>query len=556
MSSWAVTVIDCPDPPWVASLTWAPSPIQAWVRKWKTSTMTEPVTVALPVPAPPAMATEETAGTVSCFSSAASETKDRSGTSGFSWPWAVIEIAPTASIVDAPPVALESTYAWVWMSRMFTTKAPPTAFPLMASAPAAVIDCRPTGAVAAIVSPWEDTTCEPAPIEATLWRSRTWIAIEAATLALASPPAAEMPQPMKSFSWPAGVVALTVTPAPARWLPPPTVARLSTWATLRETAAPTTASEEPVVSSATPIARAVVLMWFWAITVSAPPVAVIDRPPVTSAWLLTVTQLTPTAAATSTLPLESPDWLLEVLLPWLALSLKEGRLPVWPLVFGLSFDWWPACWSALLLPLLSPLEVSPRALAFTSASPPTLVEAEMVTEVPVMSRAVSAVLSSRTTLTAMMAPTATLLPTASASPEAFTVPLWLAITITAPVAVRGVPEVPRRAVVTLFSTTTATAGAMALPPLAPALTTVVTGWAKPEPAIMVTLLPPTSATPSSTSARVMLGISTSTATEAPMPELEEPPVAFAAALTVSSWMLPATRVTSPVPALTLLPVGM
>jgi len=65
--------------------------------------------VASPVPAPPAMATEESAGTVSCFNSAASETKERSGTSGFSCPLAMIEIAPAASIVEAPPLVLEST---------------------------------------------------------------------------------------------------------------------------------------------------------------------------------------------------------------------------------------------------------------------------------------------------------------------------------------------------------------------------------------------------------------------------------------------------------------
>ena len=82
------------------------------------------------------------------------------------------------------------------------------------------------------------STCAPAPIDAVVWKVSTWMPTDAAMLASDLPPAAAMPQTMKSSSLPDGVTASTVTPPPVTCAPAPMDAVFVMSSTLRPTPAP------------------------------------------------------------------------------------------------------------------------------------------------------------------------------------------------------------------------------------------------------------------------------------------------------------------------------
>ena len=109
------------------------------------------------------------------------------------------------------------------MVRTLTTTAAPTPT-FVPRPPARPSDCRPSGVVAEIVS---------APVEVSVASCWTWARLVSVTTATATEPAtptsdlpaaAEKAQVMKSLRSPAGVIALTVMPAPLSWAWSPTVA--------------------------------------------------------------------------------------------------------------------------------------------------------------------------------------------------------------------------------------------------------------------------------------------------------------------------------------------
>ena len=151
VSSSALTSMVCSDPPVVVWFTRAPSAMYAWVVIDKTSTITEPVTAALPPPAPPPTATELKAGSVTLPASGAGSTR----TIGLSVAFAVTDssFATSTQVVlpvqTVPPAVPESMKARVWTDGMtFTTIAPPTALPLVESAPETAMFWRPMKLVA------------------------------------------------------------------------------------------------------------------------------------------------------------------------------------------------------------------------------------------------------------------------------------------------------------------------------------------------------------------------------------------------------------------------
>ena len=163
LPSVAETVTLWPTPPTGRTwLTCAPVSMVALVLRFQTSTMTEPLMAALPVPAPPDAATEVTAGSG----------LNRSGTLngkvitiGDRDDVDVTDVAPVASRwVAVARVLPESTRASVVRSlRMLTAMAAPTATPPREKAPATARFCSPNGAVALTVrSPTEDSVA-PAP---------------------------------------------------------------------------------------------------------------------------------------------------------------------------------------------------------------------------------------------------------------------------------------------------------------------------------------------------------------------------------------------------------
>ena len=203
------------------------SAIQACVVIEKTSTMTEPVTAASPPPAPPATAIEETAGSVIFVIFG-------SGTIGL-----IDDVALTVSAAAASTTAPASMNAWVWTAgRMLTTNAPPTAVPLVDSAAATARFWSPIFWLASTSTTSVEVTCAPAPIDAVVWKVSTWMPTDAAMLASDLPPAAAMPQTMKSSSLPDGVTAWTVTPPPVTCAPAPMDAVFVMSSTLRPTPAP------------------------------------------------------------------------------------------------------------------------------------------------------------------------------------------------------------------------------------------------------------------------------------------------------------------------------
>src|SRR5688572_10296942 len=129
--------------------------------------------------------------------------------------------------------------------------------------------------------------------------------------------------------------------------------------------------------------------------------------------------------------------------------------------------------------------------------------------------------------------------------------MWFAVTRTAPDGVQAVGEDPIRAMTASpLLKRSATTGVIALPPSVPPSASVV--QQRRLVALTVTLLPPIIVTPSWISARVSVGLYLLTATEAPRPNFSPSPFAFAFAELFSAWL--AVIWTSPVPALTVLPV--
>ena len=208
-------------------LIFALSAIQACVVIEKMSTITEPVTAASPPPAAPPTATDETAGSVIFVIFG-------SGTIGL-----IADVALTVSAFVASTVAPVSMNACVWTAgRTLTTNAPPTAVPLVESAAATARFCSPMFWLASTSTTSVEETTALAPIDAVVWKVSTWTPTDAETLASDLPPAAAMPQTMKSSSLPAGVFASTVTPPPVTCAPAPMDAVFVMSSTLRPTPAP------------------------------------------------------------------------------------------------------------------------------------------------------------------------------------------------------------------------------------------------------------------------------------------------------------------------------
>ena len=273
------------------------------------------------------------------------------------------------------------------------------------------------------------------------------------------------------------------------------------------------------------------------------------------ALLEVVTQLTATAAAIPTPlpPFDSPpDLLLDVLFASLTLSFDFGSVPVCPDVFGLS----AACLFAFVS-ASSSLLLEPLALAFASALLVSVDAAVIATEDPWTFRSTAAVVVQPRTMTmATSAPMAALLPAASAFAVVFDrSSVCVAVTVTAPLAVRLVPEMPRRAVTELsLSSTSATAGVMAVPPSVPASTVVSTVRIPEAVTVIVVPLVSPSPAPSSASARTTVGIRMLSATTAPMPTAL-PTSALPLAFAVSFSSLTALRVRAPPVSVTFAPLA-
>ncbi|GAB3043223.1 hypothetical protein GCM10027052_26720 [Parafrigoribacterium mesophilum] len=119
----------------------------------------------------------------------------------------------------------------------------------------------------------------------------------------------------------------------------------------------------------------------------------------------------------------------------------------------------------------------------------------------------------------------------------------VAVTVTAPLPVYPVPEVPSRAMTTSSTLTTrATTGVIAVPPAVPP-SAVVTSSRKPN-ASTLSEDPPVSAAPSSAPARTALPSMTCRATDAPMP-VADPTSALPEAFARSRSLLCAEIVTAP-----------
>ena len=282
------------------------------------------------------------------------------------------------------------------------------------------------------------------------------------------------------------------------------------------------------------------------------------------ARLSVTTQETAIPAPTPTPPPDLPDWLLDWLLPEVALLLALGRVPtpllpvlgllatvspvVWSLLLGWSAGGSPAAESLLLLPLALPVALTALLVSLDAvrAAPTT-----------VTLRASSAVVvQCRTRLRATAAPMAALLPAALASASVLLASrVWVAVIVSSPVVVQVPARVPTRAVVwSSLTSSSATAGLIAVPPLEPASTVV--SVVRPEVASTVTLRPPVSAAPSSTSARVTVGTRMLSATDAPTPTLDEPPSALEVAFATSFSVWVARNVRSPVESVTFAVEGM
>ena len=168
------------------------------------------------------------------------------------------DVALTVSAVATSTLArrCESMNACVWTAgRMLTTNAPPTADPLVESAAGDREVLEPdVRARVDVDDPRSSDDCAPLPIDAVVWSVSTWTPTDAATLASDLPPAAAMPQTMKSSSLPDGVTASTVTPPPFTCAPAPIDAVFVTSSTLTPTPrrSPTSLCSSPLE----PIARA------------------------------------------------------------------------------------------------------------------------------------------------------------------------------------------------------------------------------------------------------------------------------------------------------------
>ena len=349
------------------------------------------------------------------------------------------------------------------------------------------------------------------------------------------------------------MIASTVIPLPVTLALESIAAVFEMSATLRPTAAPIWLEDSPDVSpavlSAVPIARAVASVEFCALTMTGPLRPTTVRPLAMRAVFDVLTQLTLIAAATPTplpelplLPLASP-------LPCVVFSFALGSVPTpWVLVFGLL----PTCLLALLSdPPSESLELAPDALA-SAFAPLFIVEAAVIaTVVAFRLRAVSAsVVHSRMTLIETSAPIA-VLPAASAFAVVFeTSVLCVAVITTAPLAMTPAPAVPRRAVTwSALSTTSATAGVIAVPPFDPATTAV--SITRDPSAVIVRLPTAPSETLFSISARTIRSMRMLRAIEAPTPVFPAFAVEVACAVSFSS--LSALTETSPPPTVRLAP---
>src|SRR5712692_3190162 len=498
----------------------APSAMLAWVVNDRTSTITEPVTAALPPPALPPTAIDVTAGrwTLSLSGSGSS------GETGFSVAFDLTDKAFATSMQVVPalqvaaPLVSESIYATVVTDRMFTATAPPTALPLVERAPEIGRFSRPMKLVALTSRLSVEVTFAPFPITAVVVKERTWIAADAATLASDLPPATANAQTTKSFSLPAGVTASTVTGPPVTCAPAPIAT--SDWRLVLR-----------------PMALALALTWFSLLILTAPgalTVSVVSWP--ISAVVEIRAQFSETAAAMLTPPLSSPDSLLDLLFALSVFSLPLGRSPsVFPVVFGF-LPTWSFDWSSELLPSsFSPLEL---ACALASLEPS--VEALTASDAAVRLRSRSAVVVVSTTLIDTAAPIATSLPPAEPFESALALVSSLAWIVASPVTVSAAP-VPRYAVTWSLTMFSESEGLIATPPSEPALSSVPTSWWKA--AEMVRFLPPVKCARSSIAARTTLSVKTWIAAEAPMPTL--PLLASESALAPSSSLLCALSVTAP-----------
>ena len=527
---------------WVAVcvvwLTRAPEPTKARVVRFMTSTMKEPVTAALPPPALPPTATEETAGRVSLPFSGSGTTGtigSRVASARTSSDFAALTRVTSVSVVP------ESMKACVVTVRMLTATEPPTAVPPVESAPATARFCRPMNAVARTLMPSLDARVEPLPTEAVVVKASTWMPTEPATLAVDLPPAAASPHETTSLRLPAGVMASTVMPAALICAPPPTEAVLVTLCTLSPIAAPT------AVSLSSPPARPIALPTaptrVTALTTTVP-IEMMTTLPAIEAVLVCRAQLTVTAAATATPPLLSPDWLLELLVALSVESLAFGSSPpVLPAAFGL-FATESLLWSSPFLPL----SLSPLALALATASLLAPVEATTLTALAVRLRRTSASVTVVRTLTATAAPTETLAPPASASEDRKDTTSVVALTVAAPMTAAAAP-LPSSAVVLSCTMAMDTDGATPTLPEAPASSRVLTSWK--VSATIDREAPPVRPAPSSTAARVTRTSTMFSASEAPTPTL--PPFALAVAEATSWALLRASSDTAPVPAEMLAP---
>src|SRR5260370_13693945 len=197
-----------------------------------------------------------------------------SGTSGTRCELAVTEVAPAASSEVLWPALSESTNASVVMSgKTLTMIEPPIAEPPMARAPATARLLLPSALVAlTVMAPPLDST-EPLPTDASVWNFTTRTPIDAETLACDRPPAAEMPQLMKSFL--EGATASTVmSPVAVRCAPELTDAVLLASVKMKPSAAATLASLlDWQQSMDVPVAFPLALLYFFAPTLLSPPLA-------------------------------------------------------------------------------------------------------------------------------------------------------------------------------------------------------------------------------------------------------------------------------------------
>ena len=372
-----------------------------------TSTITDPATAALPVPAAPATAIEVAVG------SNADGTFGIATCVGARVICASTSIAPAASALPAMN-AVEFTFSTA------TSIDTPTELP-SENAPAAATVWMLRLLIACTVSAPLDFRFEPLAAEAVLLSVLMMLtATDPAIPASPVPPPAAAAHTMKLSVVPAGVTAAMVMPLPVTVEPLFTVALLVLFTTSTATAAPI--SVLPLcIEIAEPTAWVLLLAPACALIVTAP-VAIRLAPLVSSATLFMVSTPTATEAATPTLPELPPPWLPLSLLAFEVWPLADGsEAPLAPLVLLLPLTCLSACPSAPDLPLLLACESladSPIALAVASVWSVIVSVALSVAEpaVVVMLRATCAVtFSADITLTDTDAPTATLLPATLAS---------------------------------------------------------------------------------------------------------------------------------------------